>query len=416
MRQIERITYLLQQYASNTANGEEVEELFHWLRQGEQEDEAIKALLEQMASHTPADNRYDPAYWESVINEILNAALVVPSDRQLIRMKDRKLWWAAAAVLIIGVSTAVVVSLTNNRKVEQTFANGNKRSQNDVAPGGNKAILTLGNGSTIILDSAANGTLAQQGNVSVQKLSAGQLTYKTLNGKPVDISYNTLSTPKGGQYRLKLPDGTDVWLNASSSITYPTAFVGKDRKVTVAGEVYFEVAKDKAKPFHVKVDDMEVDVLGTHFNINAYSDEGSIKTTLLEGSVKVIGGTTAVAVSSDRQPGSNGTSDRQQSVVLSPGQQAQVDQKKIKIVNDADVEQVVAWKNGYFNFDKADLKTVMRQLSRWYDVEIVYEQGVPDLHFLGEIQRGLNLSDVLEGLKRADVHFRIEGKKIIVMP
>jgi transmembrane sensor len=425
---------LLQRYLADKVSAEEAEQLLSGLPAAENEPEwleAIESILRDNSFHGLSD----PHTMREVLAAILadkraiegsvDSAGVPPLsassgtvnfDQFQTRRTYKKVWYAAAAVLVIAISTAVVVSLINNRKVEQTFANGNKRSQNDILPGGNRAVLILAGGQKIILDSAANGTLAMQGNASVQKLSNGQLTYKTLNGKPGAIVYNTLSTPKGGQFKVKLPDGTDVWLNSASSITYPTAFNGKQRNVVISGEAYFEVAKDKAKPFHVKVDDMEVQVLGTHFNINAYEDESSVKTTLLEGSVRVTKNITAVAASSDRQPKANGIAGQpSQSVTLTPGQQAQVEQQhQIKVVNHADVDQVMAWKNGLFNFEGADLKTVMQQLARWYDIDVKYEGDVSKQSFHGEITRDLNLSQVLKLLQDVEVKFRIDGKTLIV--
>jgi transmembrane sensor len=300
--------------------------------------------------------------------------------------------------------------------------------------------LTLANGQQILLDSAHTGMLAQQGNAQIIKTDSGRLAYKIRDGKPTAVVYNVLATPRGGQYKLQLPDGTGVWLNSASSIRYPTAFTGGERKVEITGEAYCEVAKDKAKPFHVEAKDMDVAVLGTHFNINSYDDEGSIRTTLLEGSVKVTKNRTAVAASSDRQPKSNGTLE---SVTLKPGQQAvaaplpassvsdksdrqlqspavglktqQRLKQQLTVVNDPNIDQVMAWKYGIFNFNGADLSTVMRQLSRWYDINIKYEGNVPVSHFKGELPRDLTLAQVTSILGQVEVKFRIEGKTLIVM-
>ena len=316
-------------------------------------------------------------------------------------------WWAAAAILIIILSTAVAVSVTNGRRKDsQSMAKVNPRLSNDALPGSYRATLTLANGRIIMLDST-KGSIVQNGNFRVINQD-GKLDYE---GATDVAEYHTLNTPRGGQYKLLLPDGTKVWLNAASSITYPTLFSDKDRVVTITGEAYFEVAKDKTRPFHVKMKDMEVEVLGTGFNINAYEDEGSTRTTLLEGRI-------AVALSADRHPGINDAGQQRQHgsaarEILKPGQQAQV-AGGIKVVENADLEQVMAWKNGEFQFDRTSLSAVMRQLSRWYDVEVVYEKGVPDIQFSGEMKRDLNLSQVLEGFGQMGVKFRIEGKKLIV--
>lgn len=266
----------------------------------------------------------------------------------------------------------------------------------NIRPGGNKAILTLHDGSKIVLNDAREGTLAQQGNTKIVKLANGQLAYNQTNTLPAKVLYNTMTTPRGGQYKLILPDGTQVWLNSASSITYPTAFVGNERNVSISGEAYFEVAKDKSKPFHVKSGNQTVDVLGTHFNIMAYADEDAIKTTLLEGSVRVVE--------------NNITS------MLKPGQQAIVDKQGGIKITAASIDEALAWKNGYFKFNRVDIRFIMRQVARWYDVDIVYQGRFPKDEFVGKIGRGENISQVLRILELDDVHFKIEDKKIIVLP
>ena len=269
----------------------------------------------------------------------------------------------------------------------------------EIVSGGSHAILTLSNGTVIILDSAKKGMITKQGNVKVIKLDSGQLAYTPLsnNGTPsLELGYNTISTPRATQYQIVLSDGTKVWLNAASSLRYPTVFTGKDRKVELTGEGYFEVARIKEKPFHVQTGDLEVEVLGTHFNIMAYEDEDAIQTTLLEGTVKV--------------------SHNNQSDLLKPGKQASLGRDNNKLtVSVANVQQAVAWKNGYFYFDKSDVKAIMRQVSRWYDLDIVYESPVPEMKFSGKIERNLPLSGITHLLESGQIHFRIEGKKCILM-
>jgi transmembrane sensor len=258
-------------------------------------------------------------------------------------------------------------------------------------------MLTLADGSQIMLDSAANGVLAQQGNTNIVKQQDGQLSYNSKGIPEAAIAYNTLTTPPGGQYKLTLPDGSKVWLNAASSIKYPTAFIGNTRQVETTGEVYFEIAKDASKPFKVLQNEMEVEVLGTHFNINGYIDEAVFRTTLLEGSIKIT------------TPKGND--------ILKPGQQAQVQKTGVvKIINDADLEETMAWKDGNFYFENSDIYTVMRQIARWYDVDVTYK-GTVSKHFLGTISRNVNLSQVLSMLQQTgEVKFKIEGRKVIVMP
>jgi ferric-dicitrate binding protein FerR (iron transport regulator) len=238
--------------------------------------------------------------------------------------------------------------------------------------------------------------LTQQGSAKVIKLE-GKLLYDLGSEKAKQIVYNTISTPKGGQYQLELPDGSLVWLNASSSIYFPTSFIEKERRVEITGEAYFEVAKSADKPFIVSVNNSEVQVLGTHFNINAYSDEEEVRTTLLEGSVKFVDG--------------SNTS------LLQPGQQSQLTKDRIvKVASNVDVNEVVSWKNGLFSFENAGIETIMRQLSRWYDVEIDYKGKTDDI-FVAEMSRNIKLSDVLKALELTGrVKFEIDGKKIVVMP
>jgi ferric-dicitrate binding protein FerR (iron transport regulator) len=216
---------------------------------------------------------------------------------------------------------------------------------------------------------------------------------------------NTMHVPKGGQYQLTLPDGTKVWLNAASSITYPTAFSGSQRSVTISGEAYFEVAKKVNSPFHVKVGDREeVQVLGTSFNVNAYEDESDIRTTLLDGKIRI--------------------EQQQRSVVLAPGQQARLraglpataSGPAIKVIGHADIDKVMAWKNGYFNFEDMQFGEAMRQLARWYDIDVVYENGIPDIPLGGETSRNLKLSDLLKGLAGAGVKYKLEqGRRLIIL-
>lgn len=267
----------------------------------------------------------------------------------------------------------------------------------DPQPGGNKAQLTLADGSIILLDGTANGLLAEQGTAKIIKKADGQLLYDVTGAPTTDILYNTLSTPRGGQYNITLPDGSKVWLNSASTIIYPTSFNGKERKVEILGEAYFEVAKDATKPFRVKMNEMEVEVLGTHFNINGYQDESFVRTTLLEGKVKVRSG----AVEN----------------LLNPGQQAQLGKNgNIKLLKNVNVEEVMAWKDGNFQFEDADIYSVMRQLARWYDLEVAYS-GRLTKHFVGSISRDVNLSQVLTMLQQTgEVKFSREGKKIIVSP
>lgn len=301
--------------------------------------------------------------------------------------------YAAAIILIFGIGSYLFLS---NQKRETTLATKNNSVPvpNDILPGSNRALLTLSDGRSIALDSATNGQLAMQSGSRVVKKD-GQIIYNAENISAKNVVYNSMSTPRGGQYKLTLPDGTKVWLNAATSITFPIAFVGKERRVKITGEVYFEVAKNAQHPFVVDVDGKSlVEVLGTSFNINSYQDEKEIKTTLIEGSVKV--------------------TNQNKHTVIVPGQQAIIpSDQQLRIVN-ADVDQVIAWKNGKFNFNNADLYTVMRQLGRWYDIQINYEGNISNEIFQGELTRDLTLSQVLKILSKMEIKFRLEGKTLIV--
>lgn len=293
----------------------------------------------------------------------------------------------AAAILIIACATALVLSITKTHEIPEV-ARVEKDMHNDVQPGASIAMLKLSDGTTINLEDIGNGKIAQQGNMEVIKLANGEIQYKSAGNstdKNIVHGSNTVFTPRGGQYQLLLPDGSKIWLNAESSITYPVVFTGNTREVKITGEVYFEVAKDKHKPFLVFADDTRIEVLGTHFNVNAYKDAGPVKTSLLEGSVKI-----------NKQ-------------ILIPGQ-AYLNGKIIS----TDVDQDVAWKNGVFNFNDQNLSQIMLQLARWYDLEIVFAAGIPNKQYAGEIGRNLNLSQVLKGLENSGVHFELQGKRLTV--
>lgn len=301
----------------------------------------------------------------------------------------KKIAVAASILIAVGIGTFVVFQKGDEAPVVAV-----SKQVNDKAPGKTGAILTLADGSKIVLDSLGNGLVANQNNTTVSKKN-GALVYKSGNNS--ELVYNTMTTPRARQYNLELSDGTKVWLNASSSLTFPTSFASNERKVILTGEAYFEVAKDKKRPFRVSVNEMQVNVLGTHFNINAYDDEATINTTLLEGSVLL--------------------SEKSQKVLLKPGQQAQKQKKGTIVVNNkVNIDKVMGWKNGVFYFENADLQTVLREISRWYDVDVVFEKGIPVRTFEGEIQRNLKLSQVLKILEKNKVHFKIDGNVLRVQP
>ena len=273
----------------------------------------------------------------------------------------------------------------------------------------NKAVLTLGNGQQILLDSSGNGQLAQQNGALIFKPEEGQITYlkeDSLLASAQHTEYNSVSTPRGAEYKIVLPDGTEVWLNAASSITFPTAFTGQERNVSIQGEAYFEVTKNLSMPFKVNFNGATVEVLGTHFNINTYKDEPVARTTLLEGSIRFTKGN--------------------ESHILKPGQQIVLDKNlhTISITENVDEEQVIAWKNGTFDFRNQDIETVMNQVSRWYNMDIIYNGKKPSAKILGMMSRDTDLNTLLKSLAlTSGIQFKIEnatGKeqpgKIIVQP
>jgi len=305
---------------------------------------------------------------------------------------------AASVIGLVMIGSLYWLKNNSNKRATIAIVKNEKNNPNkEIAPGTNKAILTLADGSTISLDDALNGNLAQQGNTKIIKFN-GKLAYHPSESLANKTVFNKIATPRGGQYQVTLPDGSEVWLNASSSIRFPTTFTGSQRVIELTGEAYFEVAKNAVMPFIVKMPQANVEVLGTHFNIMSYNEESVLKTTLLEGSVKFITGNS--------------------SNLLKPGQQSQLAAGgKVKIESGIDVDEVIAWKNGIFHFEHSDIGAVMRQLSRWYDVEVDYSNTPVNELFHADISRKNSLSKVLKALElTGKVHFQLEGKKIIVRP
>lgn len=301
----------------------------------------------------------------------------------------------AVAALFIGVLLSTYFIYTANSFNQKGLADENVKPSNDIAPPNQaRAVLRLADGSTVYLDSNVNGTLARQGGIDITRNEMGEIIYS--GSAPDAITMNTLSLPKGSKpIRLVLADGSLVWLNAASSITYPTAFVGKERKVSITGEAYFEVSENKAMPFFVEHNQLLIKVLGTHFNVNTYENEAASKVTLLSGLVDV----------------GNGKTTKQ----LIPGQQASVSKSVFSVKENIDTDEVMAWKNGQFYFGGSDIKSIMKQIERYYDVEVEFRDEIP-YQFVAKISRDVNVSAFLEKLELTNlIHFKIEGKKIIVM-
>ncbi|MEO8962652.1 MAG: FecR family protein [Ginsengibacter sp.] len=393
MQHPENILALLEKYFAGTLTPSELDHLNQWYHSFN--DDEIELTLD--------DHEKEDRLFERIKERLLET---VREDQHKTARKINRKWQipvAAAIALLIFISVGYLVfsSKSSTSPVAQKTPD-DKRSFNDIAPGSNRAILTLADGSPIILDSVSNGIISHQGNIKVRKLSSGLLVY-VINDHHItendEAFYNKITTPRGGQYQVTFTDGTKVWLNAASSIRFPVVFTGKYREVDITGEAYFEVSKNRAMPFKVKANNSEIEVLGTHFNVNAYDDEAAEKTTLLEGKVKVY------ALDSQKQS----------SQFLKPGAQATINKDgKIIIKDHADTEEAVAWMNGFFQFKSADLKTILRQISRWYDVSIEYKEN-SDMRFTGQLTRNENVSQVLKELALTlEVHFKIDGRKIIV--
>jgi transmembrane sensor len=390
-----QLAELAERFLAGTATEKEIALLHEWY------DTADKEEIELV--FTP-----EPETAEAVGNRLFGGLqLVIQEERRETRHRRIVLarrWIAAASVIFVVVfAGSYFWHADQNSKPGRGVAQVVK-PRTDLPPGSNKARLWLGDGSVIDLADAKNGTIKHEAGARIEKKD-GQLIYG-FSQQAEASEMNTIQTPRGGQYEVIMADGTKVWLNSASSMSYPTTFTGKNRQVTLKGEAYFEVAEDKNKPFKVSVGDVQVEVLGTHFDVMAYEDENAINTTLLAGEVRV----TSTASASRALAGSA-------SRVLAAGQEASMDRSSGSLsVNEVDADESIAWKNGFFDFKGVSIETVMRQLARWYDVDVEYE-GKTDKHFRGTISRSENVSAVFKMLElTGEVHFSTEGKKIIVKP
>ncbi|MFA6275590.1 MAG: FecR domain-containing protein [Pedobacter sp.] len=374
-----QIDILTQKIADKTISDAELKQYYDWLAS----DDQLPLQISGAENREELQNR--------IFSNIAEKAGFTSARTKTVKLWPRIVAAAAIAVVIFGAGL---------------WYFGDKRIDTEqqilaekIIPGGNKAILTLANGEKISLTDAVNGQLALQSGMKITKTADGQLVYEVAKDGSSAIGipqYNTIEVPVGGQWQAVLSDGSRVWLNALSSITFPTSFTGKERKVEIKGEAYLEIAHNKAKPFKVSSLGQTIEVLGTHFNVMAYPDEKVIKTTLLEGSVKI--------------------SKENRSALLKPGEQAQATNGNIKVTDEVDIEDVVAWKNGYFKFDE-NLESIMSKVGRWYDVEVVYNYK-PDanLQFAGKVSRSKNISALLKIIEfNGDVHFKIEGRRVVVM-
>ncbi|WP_316734553.1 FecR family protein [Pedobacter aquatilis] len=378
---------ILERYLSGKANADEIrfiEEYYNFL--GESDENA---------NLNPAGDIQDSAQLNF---EAIKAKIAANNKPKVSRLFK---YISAAAVLALIFGGYYYFQI--NQSAELSAISKSQEKTLDVLPGKNKAVLTLADGTKVVLDENTSSDISDQDGIKISKEKDGQLVYTVANNKVLNaeknLAYNTISTPKGGQYQVILPDGTKVWLNAASSLKYPEAFVGKQRLVVLTGEAYFEVAKNKAMPFHVQSRNQNVEVLGTHFNINSYLDDNTIKTTLLEGSVLV--------------------SNAKFSKILKPGEQAinnANENASIKITADVDTDDETAWKNGLFQFNDSELKVILNQLERWYDVKIDYA-NVPSKRYNGMVPRKSKLSEVIKMLeKTGNIKFELEeGRKLKVL-
>jgi len=394
-----RLTYLFEQYEKDTASEAELDELFAML-DSEADREALLAYFEKSMREAVPEVLADFEKWRPVIAKIVAAQSETPA----LRRKNR--WWryaaAAAITLLVGVGVYYVAFY---RKETATIVENTIPPAGDVpAPATTKAFVTLADGSRIVLDSVANGALATQGNAQLVKLADGRIAYQGTGG---EVVYNTLTNPRGSKVvNLVLADGSTVWLNAASSITYPASFTGNAREVHITGEAYFEVAaasgllpggKKGKLPFIVRKGHMQVQVLGTRFNVNAYDNENNIKVTLLEGSVQV----------SSTQAGKPET--------LRPGEEAAIyPNGTLKVVGNVDTARTMAWKNGYFDFNNADLPVMMRQLERWYDISVTYQGEMPRIIFKGQMDRNVQLTDVIRFLNIFNIKASLQGRTLTI--
>jgi ferric-dicitrate binding protein FerR (iron transport regulator) len=306
--------------------------------------------------------------------------------------------FSAAAAILIMLGIGVYLSINQSPKTNSASTDVAIQKKN-IPPGGKKAVLTLQDGSQIILDNSQNGIVANQANTVITKTKDGQVIYNSSQSSTLDpksVPYNSISTPRGGEYQLLLPDNTKVWLNAESTIKFPAVFCGNERKIELSGEAYFEVAQNKEMPFKVLVEGTEIEVLGTHFNVNGYNDRADVNTTLLEGSVKL--------------------KNSKKEVMLKPGQSGISSATGGMKVKNVDVEDAVAWKNGYFVFQDEDIYSIMAKAARWYDVDVEFRGNMKDKGFFGKVNRYDNISELLKNMElTGEVQFKIEGRRVIVM-
>ncbi|WP_316815524.1 FecR family protein [Pedobacter nyackensis] len=401
---LQEVKELLALMPSGNFTKQQEDALVEWLDSAEKSEYLIvmkwwEEILEQRNDHEVVDPGLISRI-EAGLNHIETSSVIpLQIKRQEPLQRSFKMALAIAASLFVVLSTGLFFYFTKNSTPSPDQISRSQIS-NDIKPGGNKAILTLSDGSKVDLnDVHTGGIVANQPGIRIVKNKDGQLIYNIISNSKSNTAglYNTIQTPLGGQYQVNLPDGSSVWLNASSSLRYPVNFEGDERRVELTGEGYFEVAKNKERPFRVQTRNQVVEVLGTHFNINSYEEEEHTKTSLLEGSVKVR------SLINER------------TTVLVPGQQSLLNDYSIN-VKSVDVNEVAAWKDGYFVFNAESIPSAMRKIARWYGLEISYEGDINDKDLAGSVSRSTNVSEVLKTLELTGiVHFKLEGRKIKVI-
>lgn len=388
-----RLKELFKRFLEGNITSEERKELMGMALEANLQDE-LKEVIKEAWQQTGDDEDIRDDKAGELMQKIF--AGTPNHDYNVIPIRKSIRWGniAAAAAIVIAIGAGVYYTVIHKSKKPTGVVKNPEQVDDIKSPQTNRATITMADGKTVYLDSAINGTLAVQDNMQLIRLEDGQIAYR---GSAKELIYNTLTNPRGSKViNMTLSDGSQVWLNSGSSVTYPVAFIGKERNVSITGEAYFEIAHDKSKPFNVSKGNLQVQVLGTRFNINTYEDESDARITLLQGSVKV--------------------KDGEKEGMLEPGQQAQIS-SGIKIINEANVEQVMAWKNGFFVFDGSGIQDVMRQLARWYNLDVNYAGKIPVGKFKGEISKDLSLSQVLNGLTATRIHFTMEsGNKITILP
>ncbi len=390
---------LLESFVNNRLPPKKINELLDFI---DKHPGVYEELSEDMALHEKikeragnADDKMTSASAERIRAELLNNTSLTTMPGDVVRLPSRgsikKFYYLAAASVIAAFCIIALLVLLPSKEKNSVVMHQAQTIQQLASNDG--AILILGTGRQISLDTVSNGKVEIQNGMSIN-LKDGMVTYPATEGMSEIDGTHTMRTPRGRQFRLQLPDGTNVWLNAMSSIEFPARFSGNERTVNITGELYFEVEKDKSKPFRVRSGELDIEVLGTHFNINSYPGSGIIKTTLLEGKVKVTGG-------GDQK-------------TLTSGQQAMIAGEKLTVIDKANIDQVMAWKSGLFQFEGSNLATVMDDLARWYDLEVVYQGDISPRELHGKLSRTLPLSEVLKILAEIGIHSQLEGKRLII--